>query len=250
MEKAKITHTSSSVKNLLVDLDGTLLGNKNITLSYDFVKQALQALKVYGGIANGAKLLYAIGKELDKTSKVMTNDLRIVELASKQLNLPIEEARKVVREGIHKIFPTLERHFFPVPGAKEFLEWAKDRYPLTLATNPVWPPEIIELRVKWAGLDPSIFSEITHVRKMHAYKPSNQYYEEILDQQGLKAEDCLLIGDNMKMDLPATRVGIRVFIVGPYKTVSPIRTTHSRAQAWKGSYKALRELLQTLPQTS
>lgn len=248
MENEKITHTNRPVKNLLVDLDGTLLGNKNITLSYDFVKQALSKLKVYGGIANGAKLLYSIGKELNKTSKDLTNDLRIVQLASQQLNLSLEDARKVVREGVSTIFPTLERHFFPIQGAKEFLDWAKDHYPLTLATNPVWPPEIIELRVKWAGLDPSIFSEITHVRKMHSYKPSPQYYEEILAQQGLKAEDCLLIGDNMKMDLPATRVGIRVFIVGQFKTVSPIRTTKSRAQAWKGNYKALRQLLTELPQ--
>lgn len=233
------------VKHLLVDLDGTLLGNKNLSLSYDFLRQALEALKVYGGMRDAARILLSVGNELKRTSKEITNDLRLIEAFAKQTNLTVEEGRNVLREGVMKIFPTLERHFYPIQGAKEFLDWAKDHYSLTLATNPVWPSEIIELRVKWAGVDPSIFKSITHVRKMHAYKPSPDYYGEILEQEGLDAKDCLLIGDNVKMDLPATRVGIRVFIVGPYKKMTPVKLTRQKAPAWKGSYFALRRLLES-----
>jgi FMN phosphatase YigB (HAD superfamily) len=240
------TTSTAPVKHLLVDLDGTLLGNRHHYLSYDFVRQALSSLKVYGGLAQATKLLISIGRELKKTSENLTNDIRIVELFSKQMNVSIEEARRILRESVMTIFPTLEKHFYPIQGAKDFLDWASPRFPLTLATNPIWPPEIIELRVRWAGIDPTIFSDITHVRRMHAYKPSPQYYEEILSQNKLKASDCLLIGDNMKMDLPATRVGIRVFIVGPYKTLTPIQIPKAKAQAWKGNYEALRKLLESL----
>ncbi len=240
------TNSTAPVKHLLVDLDGTLLGNRNLYLSYDFVRQALSSLKVYGGMTKAARLLLSIGRELKKTSTDLTNDIRIVETFSRQMNISIEEARKVLRDSVMTIFPTLEKHFYPIQGAKEFLDWASPRFPLTLATNPIWPPEIIELRVKWAGIDPSIFADITHVRRMHAYKPSRQYYEEILEQNGLNANDCLLIGDNLKMDLPATRVGIRVFIVGDYKNLTPIQTSNAKAQAWKGNYPALRKLLESL----
>lgn len=232
------------VKHLLVDLDGTLLGNRHLSLSYDFVQQALSVLKVYGGLRLGARLLLAMGREFKQASQEFTNDHRIVEIFAEQLNLSIEETRRILREGITKIFPTLEKHFYPIQGAKEFLEWAKDRFPLTLATNPVWPPEIIELRVKWAGVDPGIFGNITHARKMHAYKPSIHYYQEVLDQGGLKAQDCLLIGDNLKMDLPATRAGIRVFIVGPSKKLTPLQFPKAKASAWRGSYPMLKALLE------
>jgi FMN phosphatase YigB (HAD superfamily) len=240
------TTSTAPVKHLLVDLDGTLLGNRNLYLSYDFVRQALSSLKVYGGVTQAARLLLSIGRELKKTSEDLTNDIRIVETFSRQMNISIEEARRVLRDSIMAIFPTLEKHFYPIQGAKEFLDWAHERYPLTLATNPIWPPEIIELRVKWAGIDPSIFADVTHVRRMHAYKPSSHYYEEILQQNGLQASDCLLIGDNVKMDLPATRVGIRVFIVGQFKNLTPIQIPKAKAQAWKGNYPALRKLLEGL----
>jgi FMN phosphatase YigB (HAD superfamily) len=190
--------------------------------------------------------LLSVGRELKKTSEDLTNDIRIVEIFSRQMNISIEEARRVLRDSVMTIFPTLEKHFYPIQGAKEFLDWAKERYPLTLATNPIWPPEIIELRVKWAGIDPSIFADITHVRRMHAYKPSPQYYEEILKLNNLNASECLLIGDNVKMDLPATRVGIRVFIVGKYKNLTPIQISKAKAQAWKGNYPALRKILESL----
>lgn len=233
-----------TVKHLLVDLDGTLLGNRNIPLSFDFVIQALGALRKYGTWKQAMRTLLAIGNEFKKPSSNLTNDLRIVELFAKQMNLSVDEARQILRDSVSTIFPTLKRHFYPIEGAKDFLEWAKQNYPLTLATNPVWPSEIVELRVQWAGIDPAIFKSITHVRRMHACKPTRKYYEEILEQENLKSENCLLIGDNVKMDLPATAVGVRVYIVGPYRKVTPLSYSGAKAPAWKGSYSSLREILE------
>ena len=232
------------VKHLLVDLDGTILGNRNLALSAEFGKQALRTLKVYGGWRKAAKVLFAMNKEFTRPSKDSTNDIRVVALFAQQMNLSIEEGARVLRDGVRKIFPSLEKHFYPIEGAKDFLDWARENYTLTLATNPVWPTEIIELRVRWAGIDPSIFRSITHIREMHACKPAMEYYDEILTLGGLRAEDCLLIGNDVKMDLPATRVGIRTFIVGPFKTVSALKYPKGKAEGWKGSYIALRELLE------
>lgn len=247
------------IKHLLVDLDGTLLGNRNLPLSFDFVRQALTTLKQYRGWRKAATTLLEIRRELALANPVKaTNDVRVVELFAKRMDLSLDESRKILRESVSIIFPGLKKHFYPIPGSKDFLDWAKDRYPLTLATNPVWPVEIAELRVRWAGIDPSIFTQITHVTRMHACKPHPAYFEEILEQQQLSAEECLLIGDELKMDLPATQVGIRVFIVESPKNASdgkndPTITAkiqslnHPRAKAlaWKGTYPALRTLLES-----
>jgi FMN phosphatase YigB (HAD superfamily) len=267
------TQLGGPVKHLLVDLDGTLLGNSRLKLSLDFMSRSVQLLKKYGGVKKATSVLLEIYKEFGRPSKIATNDLRIVELFSKRMNLSLEEGRQVLREGLMLIFPSLEKHFYPIPASKDFLEWAKDHYPLTLATNPVWPPYIVDMRVKWAGIDPSIFGFITHARHMHAVKPHPEYYEEILDTLKLKAKDCLLIGDDVKMDLPATRVGIRVFIVqdkndkktdkklktdekkktaASKKTsskksegLSVIKTPEKHASAWTGHYSDLKILLQS-----
>jgi FMN phosphatase YigB (HAD superfamily) len=235
------------VKHLLVDLDGTLLGNRNVPLGFDFVGRSLGALKKYGSFKNNVGALLEIYREFGKPSKDRTNDLRVVEIFARRMNMGIEEARKIIRESLATLFPELQKHFYPIPGSRDFLEWAKNHYPLTLATNPVWPPEIIEMRVKWAGIDPSIFGFVTHVRAMRAVKPHPEYFEEILGLQGLKAEDCLLIGDNVKMDLPATKVGIRVFIIesrAKRNALTLLKHPKALASAWKGSYSSLRTLLE------
>jgi FMN phosphatase YigB (HAD superfamily) len=238
------------VKHLLVDLDGTLLGNEGIPLSLDFMRRTFKELRKYGGLRRIAGALFSIQREFKRPSAELTNDHRVVEMFSKQMNLSVEEGRRVLREGVLLIFPSLQRHFYPIEGAKDFLDWAKDHYPLTLATNPVWPPEVVELRVRWAGVDPKIFSYMTHIREMHACKPAAEYYEEILKSQNLRAEDCLLIGDDVKMDLPATRVGIRVFIVGKNTKLGPLRHTGANAPAWRGSYHHLRALLEYAQQAA
>lgn len=238
------------IKHLLVDLDGTLLGNRNFLLSVSFVRQSLHALKKYGGYRKAVAALWSINAVFKKPNREFTNDHRVVELFSKKMDLKPEEGRSLIKDQLSLIFPELKRHFFPVPGSKDFLDWAKNHYPMTLATNPVWPPEIIELRVRWAGIDPTIFQSITHVRRMHACKPAKEYYEEILELEKLKPEDCLLIGDDVKMDLPATQVGIRVFIVGHYKRLTHLKHPKAKALAWRGSYKALRTLLENSPKAT
>jgi len=234
------------VKHLLVDLDGTLLGNHNIRLSIDFSRQALSAMKKYGGWRKAAQTLLAINQEFRKPSigELLTNDHRVVALFANRIGIAPEIAREVLRENVSSIFPSLKRHFYPIPGAKDFLDWAKGRYPLILATNPVWTESIIKLRVEWAGIDPSIFEFMTDVRSMRACKPSVDYYLEILKLRNLRAQDCLLVGNELKMDLPATLVGIRVFIVGPFKKLQSVTLPGSKALGWKGSYAHLRALLE------
>jgi len=232
------------IQHLLVDLDGTLLGNRALSLSVDFLKHSYDILKVQIGFRQAAQILMAMQRELKKPSAHLSNELRTLKIFAHWLNMPIEETRRLIRESLSSFFPKLEKHFYPIVGAKEFLDWAKDRYTLTLATNPVWPKEIIELRVRWAGINPSIFKQITYAQRMHAYKPSLDYYQEILEQEGFKAQECLLIGNDVKMDLPATRAGIATFIVGSFKKREILRIKGAQAPAWRGSYAHLRELLE------
>lgn len=234
----------NGIKQILVDLDGTLLGNRALPLSIEFVARSLRTLSPVGGIRRAFRGLLAIGRELKNPEATEMNDERVVRRFGETMGLSPEESRQKLREGLLDIFPRLQRHFFPLPGAKEFLEWAKTRYPLVLATNPVWPPEIIEMRVRWAGIDPAIFRSVTHIRMMKASKPSAEYYRQILTMEGFDARQTLLVGNDDRMDLPATKVGIRVYIVDQKERAKPSIIVGTGDLGWRGNFEQLKALLE------
>ncbi len=232
------------IKHLLVDLDGTLLHNNSLRLSIEFIARAVGLLRSRIGVRKAMRALLAIRKEFETPNPSKTNDIRVLEILALALEIPLEEARGFLRESLITMFPKLRNHFYPVAGGREFLDWAKERFPMTLATNPVWPLEVIEMRVRWAGIDPAIFSFVTYANQMKACKPTAQYYLETLSAQGLDAQDCMLVGNELKMDLPAVHVGMRVFIVGDYKELTELKLAGQKARAWRGSYAHLQQMLE------
>ena len=82
-----------------------------------------------------------------------------------------------------------------------------------LATNPIFPRCATLNRIRWAGLSAEDFEEITTYETCRYSKPNVGYYQEILDRQGLKAEECLMIGNDKREDLAAGKLGIRTYLV-------------------------------------
>jgi len=244
------------VRHILIDLDGTLLGARDLPLTLDFLKQTITALKVHGGWFRAMRAIRRVKSELQAPPKRIqgeartTNEFRAVEIFSRAIGLPAAQAAEVLKKTVPSIFPSLQRHFFPMAQAHDFLDWAEvefGRRGLTLATNPVWPLELVKMRMAWADIDPERFGYITHAGVMHSTKPHLEYYEEILEQLKLKPEECCLIGNDVKMDLPATRAGIPVFIVtAGRKDLEMLKSVKSCAPAWKGSFPAIRQALESV----
>jgi FMN phosphatase YigB (HAD superfamily) len=100
------------------------------------------------------------------------------------------------------------------------------------------------LRLKWAGIDPSLFKSVTHAGRMRACKPAKEYYQDLLSQEGLTANECLLVGDDWLNDLSATQVGIPVFILSKRTQLRAIERTST--PAWQGSYTMLKTIVKAL----
>lgn len=86
-------------------------------------------------------------------------------------------------------------------------------YRTILATNPLFPPAATRSRVRWAGLMPEDFELITTYDNSSFCKPNLDYYREILEKQGLKAEECLMVGNDVSEDMAAQALGMRVFLL-------------------------------------
>lgn len=100
------------------------------------------------------------------------------------------------------------------PKAKAVVEACKEMgYQVALATNPIFPAVATESRIRWAGLEPSDFAYYTTYENSGFSKPNLKYYEELLKKLGVKAEECMMVGNDVSEDMVAEKLGMKVFLL-------------------------------------
>lgn len=100
------------------------------------------------------------------------------------------------------------------PEAKGTVEWLKGRgLRVTLATNPIFPSTATETRVRWAGLEPADFEFFTTYENSRFCKPNLAYYRWLLDRHGCRAEETLMVGNDVDEDMVAEKLGMKVFLL-------------------------------------
>lgn len=85
---------------------------------------------------------------------------------------------------------------------------------VVIATNPLFPRSAIEARLRWAQIPITEFDYnlITTYTNMHAAKPNQSYYLEILDKIDCVPEKALMVGDDWANDIePATAIGLHTY---------------------------------------
>ena len=102
------------------------------------------------------------------------------------------------------------------PVVPELVAAAQGLGKVVIATNPVFPRQAIQERLRWVGLAGVSFDLITSYEIMHFCKPHIEYYEEIVDLIGVAPEDCLMVGNDVDEDLVAREIGMKTFLVEPY----------------------------------
>lgn len=100
------------------------------------------------------------------------------------------------------------------PKSAETVYALKDKgLRVILATNPIFPKIATEKRIAWAGLSPKDFELFTTYENICCSKPNLKYYEEILKRTGLKADECLMVGNDVGDDMVAEKLGMKVFLL-------------------------------------
>lgn len=100
------------------------------------------------------------------------------------------------------------------PNAPALISCLKEQgYRLVLATNPIFPAVATESRIRWAGLSPNDFEWYTTYENSRHCKPNPAYYRDILERLGLSAEECLMVGNDVREDMVARTLGMDVFLL-------------------------------------
>ncbi len=111
---------------------------------------------------------------------------------------------------------------------------------VVLATNPIFPAVATESRIRWAGLRPEDFELYTTYENIGYCKPNLDYYREILHRLELSAEECIMVGNDVREDMVAEQLGMEVFLL----TDCVINPDSLPTQQWPhGDFAALKDYL-------
>lgn len=112
-----------------------------------------------------------------------------------------------------------------------------------IATMPVFTIEAVEMRLRWVGLRSSMFDFVTTAETSSACKPNPLYFQEILERFGVKAEETLMIGNDVREDMePCKKLGIDTFLVTNHMITHDLPFDGYR----QGTYGDLVEFLRSL----
>lgn len=93
----------------------------------------------------------------------------------------------------------LARQAFLLPGARELLDWAAERFRLALITNGI--PEVQRPRIRRSGFD-RLFPVVVISGEEGVAKPAPEIFDVALERMGAPArEEVLMIGDSLSSDV-------------------------------------------------
>jgi FMN phosphatase YigB (HAD superfamily) len=204
---------------LLLDLDDTLLDTDTrafLPAYYDSLAKHLSPL------VKPAAMLEAFhsGVEIMRANTDPARTLRDVFEAHfyTRLGVEPEALQTAVATFYSKVFPGLGRLARPIAGGRDLVDWALEAgHEVVIATDPLFPLQATEERVRWAGLDPAGFSLISAFETFHFSKSHIAYFAEVLGRLGWPDRQILMVGNDLERDLiPARALGLTTFRVnGP-----------------------------------
>lgn len=232
------------IRAVLFDLDGTLLNIRLEAFLADYF--GLLGPVIAEMVGDGLKSKQALDAVIAGTDAMsashpgLTNRDVFEEtfLSATGLDLSAVRAAERLTLFYREQFPALRADHGPQVGGREVVTRARQLGLKTaLATNPIFPLAAIQERVRWADLDSDFFDVVTSYEIMTACKPLPEYFLQVADSLQVSPRDCLMVGDDPLLDLPAADVGMRTFYVGPSaETVAD----------WSGSLQQLTDLLPEL----
>jgi putative hydrolase of the HAD superfamily len=219
--------------HLLFDLDHTLWdfeANAKATLQELHVALQLEKKGVddferfhKNYIAHNEKLW-----ERYRNGYIKQEELRIKRMWLALLDFKISD-EELAQELSARFMDLLPTRTILFPYTKEILQYLKNKgYSLHLVTNGFEKTQ--QNKLMYSGLRP-FFTEIITSEGSGSLKPSKEIFQFALDKCCATASECIMIGDNVEVDIiGAMNAGIdQVYVnhLGVHPTVTPTYSVHS-----------------------
>jgi len=141
----------------------------------------------------------------------------------------------------HQIFEKIEHEIRPVTGAGEFIQWAKPRYRLALATSATARNREAGLRLLGIG---NPFEAVVDAGRKHRPKPDPEVFQIAMHDLKLQPQDCWIIEDS-RNGLQAAKAA-ECFAVAITTTFEAAMLRQAGADVIVQSFPELQTLLESL----
>jgi len=123
-----------------------------------------------------------------------------------------------------------------------------------IATNPMFPMNVQEYRINWAGIDNLSFDLITAADNTPFCKPNLEYYRYICMKISVPPESCLMVGNDPFNDMVASKIGMKTYLTtdSEYGSIELSRLFAQNAELelpspdYKGSLRELTAVIDRL----
>lgn len=203
------------IKWIFFDLDGTLLPMDQDVFTRAYFKRLAAKLAPHGyepkSLIDG---IWAGTAAMVKNDGSCTNEEAFWKKFSSIFGERVLRDQPVFEEYYRVEFREVAAECGFNPKAKETVDaLKKEGYRIALATNPIFPAVATESRIRWAGLEPGDFALYTTYENTGFCKPNPAYYSDLLDRLGCRAEESLMVGNDVEEDMVAASLGMQVFLL-------------------------------------
>lgn len=202
-------------KAILFDLDGTLLPMDLDSFKNMYFTMLVKSIAKHGYEPKGlmSAILDGIGAMFNNDGE-RTNERAFFDAMERVYGDKIYSDIKYFEEFYEKEFDLVRASVgFNSDADKVIKELKSMGYRLILATNPVFPKVATLKRMEWAGLSACDFELITTYEISRFSKPALGYFKEILERLELRADECLMVGNDTSDDISCADLGMDVFLV-------------------------------------
>lgn len=215
----KVGFMKNKIKNILFDLDGTLIqGDQDEFFEIFFKEVMMKYLKQFGGDPNTFKgqFMYAY-KCMAENSGKMTNDEMFYRSLAKATGNTVKKLEDFFVDFYANEYKNVKFVNKAIPQMIWVLKYLHDNgYNIILATDPLIPDGAIEFKLSACGVDKKLFSFITSSSNSKYSKVSLDYYTEIIDKQNLRRDETIMVGNHADKDNLASEAGVKTILISDY----------------------------------
>lgn len=204
-----------SIKAILFDLDGTLLPMDQDMFIKAYLGGLAKKLAPHGYNPDDmVKAVYAGMKAMTTNDGSNTNEVAFWNAFTSILGEKVKEDMPIFDDFYRNEFQDVKNICGFLPDAATTVRKLKEMgYRVALATTPMFPSIATESRIRWAGLELEDFEIFTTYENYHFCKPNLNYYKEVIEKLGVKAEECLMVGNDVGEDMITEELGMKVFLM-------------------------------------
>lgn len=205
------------ITTVMFDLDGTLLPMDQELFIKDYFGRIVRKMAPHG--YEPEKLIEILWKGTGaaiQNDGSRSNEEVFWTVAEAMAGEKIIKDKPLFDEFYETEFDKIRSSCGFAPESAEIIASLKKRgLRVILATNPIFPARATMWRIRWAGLRPEDFELVTTYENSCHCKPNPDYYRDILQQFGLKGEECVMVGNDVTEDMVAQSLGMKVFLLTP-----------------------------------